>query len=64
VENPICIYCLALIDLGGDYILMTDSGEGVWHAHIECSCLAITLASAALRQPNLIETSPLGGKLA
>ena len=64
MDAPLCIYCLRAIDLDGPYILMTDSGEGVWHAHDECTCLGITLAASALRQPKqlrLVETAPLGG---
>jgi hypothetical protein len=47
-----CLYCGLIIDLDGDYVVLTDTGDWVGHAHNECQKIAETLAIEALcRQP-------------
>ena len=48
-----CIYCGILFDVdSANYIVLTDSGDWVGHAHPECQKIAETLAIEALcRQP-------------
>jgi hypothetical protein len=47
-----CIYCGLIIDLDGDYVVLTDVGDWVGHAHDECQKIAETRAIEALcKQP-------------
>jgi hypothetical protein len=64
-NEVICIYCGFRVNVLEDFVCLTDANF-VGQAHVECQCLAISLASAALalRQTNLITTVPLSGKAA
>jgi hypothetical protein len=46
--NAACLYCGLIIRLDGDYIVLTDSGDWVGHAHSECQKIAETMAVEAL----------------
>ena len=47
-----CVYCAKIVDLDGDYVVLTDADDWVGHAHSECQKIAETLAIEALcRQP-------------